>query len=240
MPGRSATLSTRARRYTRPVVPKRPGKQNGRAPNGARKQLILDAAIEFFSSRPYEDISVDEICERAGVVSHGLIAYHFNGKRGLYLEVLERIWDDFLEFQRPRPDETTMEARLRGFMRRHYEYIEADPQRWLNLLQPRRVHKEVFELAEGARSAAVGQILDILGLPGEQPPRLRAALRGIVGYTHELTLDWIAHKDLELEDIADLSFDTLVQNLRIGGEDRPDVMRAVAALEGAQPVPGSA
>lgn len=206
--------------------------RTGRPPNGARRQLILDAATEFFSSRPYDEINLDEICERAGVVSHGLIAYHFNGKNGLYMEVLQRIWDEFLEFQRPRPEEGTMDQQLRGFMRRHYEYIEANPQRWMNLLLPRRTHAEIFEIAEAARSAAVNQILDILELPHEQPPRLRAALRGIVGYTHELTLDWVAHKDLELEDIADLSFNTLVQNLRDGGEGRPEVMRAVAALEG--------
>lgn len=211
--------------------PKRTAAGNGRAPNGTRKQLILDVATEFFSSRPYEEINLDEICDRAGVVSHGLIAYHFNGKRGLYVEVLKRIWADFLEFQRPRSDEVTMEARLRGFMRRHYEYIEADPQRWINLLLPRRTDQEVFEIAEEARSAAVRQILDILELADEQPPRLRAALHGINGYNHELTLDWISHKDLDVEDIAELSFNTLVQNLRDGGEGRDEVMRALAALE---------
>ncbi|MBS1864221.1 MAG: TetR/AcrR family transcriptional regulator [Actinobacteria bacterium] len=211
--------------------PKQPAEGNGRAPNGARKELIIDAATEIFSSRPYEEINLDEICERAGVVSHGLIAYHFNGKRGLYVEVLRRIWAEFLDFQRPRPDEVTMEAQLRGLLRRHYEYIEADPQRWRNLLLPRRTDQEVFEIAEEARSAAVRQILDILELADEQPPRLRAALHGINGYNHELTLDWISHKDLDVEEIAELSFNTLVQNLRDGGEGRDEVMRAVAALE---------
>lgn len=214
-------------------MPTKQRKTPRRAPNGSRKQLIVEAATEFFSSQPYEDVSVDEICERAGVVSHGLIAYHFNGKRGLYIEVLQRIWDEFLEYQAPRPDERTTEERLRGLLHRHYEYIDADPGRWLNLMQPRHIHREVFEIAEAARSAAVEQILDILGLSVEQPPRLRAALRGFVGYTHELTLDWVAHKDLDVDDIADLSFDTLVLNLRIAGEGRAEVTRAVAALEGA-------
>lgn len=210
-----------------------PRKKSRRAPNGARKQLILDAATALFGSRAYEDVSLDEICEQAGVISHGLVAYHFNGKRGLYTEVLERIWDDFLDYQRPRPDELTMEAQLRGLLRRHYEYIETDPQRWLNLFQSRATHEEVQEIAEAAWSAAVGQILDILQLERDQPPRLRAALRGFVGYTHELTLDWVKHRDLDHGDIAELSYDTLVENLRIGGEGRPDVMRAIATLASA-------
>ncbi|MDX6356287.1 MAG: Bacterial regulatory protein tetR family, partial [Streptomyces sp.] len=46
-----------------------------RAPNGARRQLIVDAAVELFSTRPYEDVYIDEICDLAGVVSHGLVNY---------------------------------------------------------------------------------------------------------------------------------------------------------------------
>ncbi len=55
---------------------------DSRARNGSRRDLIVRAAVELFAANAYEDVSVDAVCERAGV-AHGLLSYHFKGKRGL-------------------------------------------------------------------------------------------------------------------------------------------------------------
>lgn len=49
----------------------------------ARRELILDAAVEAFASRPAETVSLEYVAERAGI-SKALIYEHFGSKGDLY------------------------------------------------------------------------------------------------------------------------------------------------------------
>ena len=50
---------------------------------------ILDAALACFSARGYHETSVDDIATRAGL-SKGAIYWHFEGKRELFLALVDR------------------------------------------------------------------------------------------------------------------------------------------------------
>lgn len=57
--------------------------QSGQRKNGlATRQRMLEAAVELFADRPFDDVQVGKIAERAGV-AHGLMFHHFGTKRGL-------------------------------------------------------------------------------------------------------------------------------------------------------------
>jgi len=66
---------------------------NWRGPRGpyagtaARKEEILQAALEVFGRRGYRSGSLREIAERVGLTQAGLI-HHFGSKLGLFMEVL--------------------------------------------------------------------------------------------------------------------------------------------------------
>src|SRR5512135_1945561 len=57
------------------------------------RSRILDAAIKLFSSRGYNQASVDDICREAGI-SKGAFYHHFKSKQALFLALL----DGWLEF----------------------------------------------------------------------------------------------------------------------------------------------
>jgi len=57
-------------------------------PAAERRKLILDAALDAFAEGGYEETTLDEVAERAGV-SKALIYEHFPSKRDLYREILE-------------------------------------------------------------------------------------------------------------------------------------------------------
>jgi len=59
-----------------------------RMPAAERRKLILDAALDAFAEGGYEETTLDEVAERAGV-SKALIYEHFPSKRDLYREILE-------------------------------------------------------------------------------------------------------------------------------------------------------
>ena len=70
---------------------------------GERRLQLLAAALEVFGDRDYDDVSVDEVAEAAGV-SHGLVFQYFGSKKGLYVACLEPLIVDFRERVEPDPE----------------------------------------------------------------------------------------------------------------------------------------
>jgi len=56
---------------------------------------ILDAALACFAARGYHETSVDDIAARAGL-SKGAIYWHFDGKRELFLAIVDRFTETAL------------------------------------------------------------------------------------------------------------------------------------------------
>ena len=54
----------------------------------ATRQALLRAGAELFSERGFDGVPIEEVADRAGV-NKALISYHFRGKRGLYVAILE-------------------------------------------------------------------------------------------------------------------------------------------------------
>ncbi len=58
-----------------------------RDPEATRRALV-EAGAALFAERGYEGVGIEEVAARAGV-NKALISYHFRGKRGLYVAILE-------------------------------------------------------------------------------------------------------------------------------------------------------
>jgi len=54
----------------------------------ATQRALLRAGAELFSERGFDGVPIEEVADRAGV-NKALISYHFRGKRGLYVAILE-------------------------------------------------------------------------------------------------------------------------------------------------------
>lgn len=59
-----------------------------RLPAAERRKLILEAALDVFAAGGYQETTLDDVAEKAGV-SKALIYEHFPSKRDLYKEILE-------------------------------------------------------------------------------------------------------------------------------------------------------
>lgn len=55
-----------------------------------RRNRLLDAGLELYSQRRYEEVSAHDIARHAGV-SHGLMFHYFGSKRDFYGAVLDRL-----------------------------------------------------------------------------------------------------------------------------------------------------
>ncbi|MFC8181770.1 TetR/AcrR family transcriptional regulator [Rhodococcus sp. NPDC057297] len=197
--------------------------------DSARRQHILDAALALFSANAYEDVSVDDVCESAGV-AHGLISYYFGNKRGLFAAAVDQAWKELVDFERPTEVERTPSERIHGFIRRHFQYVCEHPTRFATLMRTGHADREVYEIVINARGQALNDLQLSLGCPANPPPHLRATLRAWMGYLDNMTLDWAFHRDLDLNFVTDLCVQALVGAVRASGGQTFDTAEELDAL----------
>lgn len=181
-------------------------------PVDSKREALLDAAIELFSARSYEDVSVDDLAKRAGA-AHGTVLYHFKSKRGLFAEAVARVYEDFVAFESPAGDEKHVRDLIRGHLRRHFAYVRRHPQRFTHLMRSSHADKEVNRILDTARAAAMLEIRTALGCPVHVPPALGAAIRGWNGYVDFVTQRWLEDISLDPAMVIEMCVQVLVASV---------------------------
>jgi AcrR family transcriptional regulator len=190
------------------------------ADNGSRRQAILDAGVEIFGRTPYDQVSIDDLAERAGV-AHGLLFHYFKSKRGLYLAVLRRTADDLREIHSV-PNRRASPAReVRAIFVRHIDYVEQHPQTLLAYASGGvGADPEARAIIEESRWEGLTQILAALGI--EAPTTtIRMALRGCVGFLDEAMIYCMTHGTrIPRKQLLEMSIEVLVSSLLLAGVGR--------------------
>lgn len=155
---------------------------------GERRLQLLAAALEVFGDRDYDDVSVDEVAEAAGV-SHGLVFQYFGSKKGLYIACLEPLIVDFRERVEPDPELPPVE-RLRSGLRNFADAISERPAGYRSLMTQATAFSEVREALERARWWRVTRLAEGMGLDPEDPA-VRVGLRAWTSYVEAAMLTWL-------------------------------------------------
>jgi AcrR family transcriptional regulator len=162
-----------------------------------RIQSILQASQRVFSSRPYDDISIDDIAAEASM-SKGLLYHYFVSKRDLYLETLRSVLATIGQIPEECPDLRTC---LHAFFG-HFEHSpalakmvlrggigsDAEAEALLTVF-----HEHQFALF----SQKVGTLTPL-------SPLIQLGLRGWIRFFQEVCLQWVEHQDIPREQVIDL------------------------------------
>lgn len=198
--------------------------------NVDRRAALIAAALELFARKPYEDVSVDEVCGRARV-AHGLLSYHFGGKRGLFAAAIRQAWEELVSYEKPRDTELTAVERVHGFLFRHFEYARRHPERFAIMMRTGHADEKVREVLQAARLDALAEISVSLGCPESPPPQLQAALTGWSGYVDAVTVTYLDNLDqLSAEDVTDMCAQVLVASVRSAYKMPTDAAAELDAL----------
>lgn len=186
-----------------------------RAAIADRRQLIIDAARALFATRPYDQVTTTEIAKNAGV-AYGLIAHHFDNKRGLYLAVMNQIAVEIAAVhETPPPRDASLADRLRFALRRHIAYIDQYSESFVALLRGALGADAEHQAAiDRLRWLGAQRILLALGMVEPIPAALRTAMRGWVGYLDEMMIDRNTHRDIDAETVVELAAAALIATLR--------------------------
>ncbi len=182
-----------------------------------RREQLLEIALEQFLARDYEDVSVDEIAEIAGV-SHGLVFQYFGSKKDLYIASLEPLLSGFQAQARGAPPGLSSEERLRHAITYYFDDARAHPAGYRSLMAGGGGFREVFDRIESQRWEGIGLIASVSGVDIERAD-VRAVLRGWVGFLEGAILASLDRPDADREALADAAVAVLNAGLRTLGPD---------------------
>ncbi|MFE0253361.1 TetR/AcrR family transcriptional regulator [Streptomyces sp. NPDC059010] len=174
-----------------------------------RRQQLIGVALDLFSRRSPDDVSIDEIASAAGI-SRPLVYHYFPGKLSLYEAALKRASEELAgRFVEPR--EGPLGARLLRVMRRFFDFVEEHGPGFSALMRggPAVGSTATNALIDSVRQAAYVQILSHLRV--ENPPaRLELVVRSWISLAESTALIWldgrrIPRAELEVQLVHDFA-----------------------------------
>ncbi|MFJ1651025.1 TetR/AcrR family transcriptional regulator [Streptomyces sp. NPDC088337] len=201
-----------------------------------RRQQLIGVALELFSRRSPDEVSIDEIASAAGI-SRPLVYHYFPGKLSLYEAALKRASDD-LAGRFTEPHEGPLGARLLRVMRRFFDFVDEHGPGFSALMRggPAVGSSTTNALIDSVRQVAYDQILSHLGI--DQPPaRLELVVRSWISLAESTALIWldgrrIPRAELEVQLVHD--FGALVAVSAAHDEEMGALMRRVFKDEPAE------
>jgi AcrR family transcriptional regulator len=196
-----------------------------------RREELISAALELFSDRPPEDISIDDVADAAGA-SRALVYHYFGGKQELYIAALHSAAKQLSDLLEP-PAEGRPLERLAASLHAYFDFVEHYAAGFVALLRGGPAYRtgDVGEVIDGIRSLVMGHIVAAIGVK-EPGPILRITLRSWMASVETAGLDWLEHRDIPREELERLLVDHHVVLLDVAARHDPEVAALFERLAG--------
>ncbi|MFB6677821.1 TetR/AcrR family transcriptional regulator [Streptomyces sp. NPDC056390] len=198
-----------------------------------RRQQLIGVALELFSHRSPDDVSIDEIAAAAGI-SRPLVYHYFPGKLSLYEAALRRAADDLAQ-RFEEPQDGPLGARLVRVMGRFFDFVDEHGPGFSALMRggPAVGSSTTNALINSVRQAAYVQILTHLGVT-DPPPRLELVVRSWISLAESTALIWLDGRRIprrELEEQLVHDFAALAAVSAAYDEEMAGLLRHILADE---------
>ena len=187
----------------------RPGQQTA--------DRILATTARLLADREPDSVSLDRIAAEVGIAKTSIL-WHFGSKKGLFLAVVDRVFDDFIaSFVSRHPDIGDTGLELRQFLRAYARFLKDQPQ--INtvlmvLLFDRKLGPDVrAHIAQMYRTFR-RTVTDNYTIDGEPCPEPLAA--AVVAFVDGVFLQW--YIDPEAIDIEAV-FEAFLDMVPVGRSD---------------------
>ncbi|WP_229853938.1 TetR/AcrR family transcriptional regulator [Streptomyces filipinensis] len=174
-----------------------------------RRQQLIGVALDLFSRRSPDEVSIDEIASAAGI-SRPLVYHYFPGKLSLYEAALKRASED-LAGRFAEPHEGPLGTRLLRVMRRFFDFVDEHGPGFSALMRggPAVGSSATNALIDSVRQAAYEQMLAHLGVT-EASARLELVVRSWISLAESTALIWldgrrVPRAELELQLVHDFA-----------------------------------
>lgn len=186
----------------------------------ARRAELLALGAEVFGQRPYDEVRIDEIAERAGV-SRVLMYHYFPDKRAFFAAVVRAEGERLFEATNtaPLPGQTLF-GQVRAGVLAYLRYDEEYPHRsWAASTGIGRTDPVLrgIEDSDNDRQAdrILGRMTAFVGEPMDEKVErdLRATVYGWLAFTFEMCRQRLMDPSLDVDFIADLCAHALMDGV---------------------------
>jgi AcrR family transcriptional regulator len=167
-----------------------------------RRRQLIDAGSALFAQYAFEEISMRQIAEAAGV-SKALLYHYFPNKIELFKAAVQERAGELQRITEPSGQGTPIDQ-LSESLDGYLVWIEGNAETWAKLMQSASALPEARELVQGFRAATLENIAVRLTAKRRPPAALRTALQGWLGYVDAAILDWVDKRDLTRRQLRDL------------------------------------
>jgi AcrR family transcriptional regulator len=189
-----------------------------------RRRQLIEAGAMAFSKHAYEELSMREIAEAAGV-SKALLYHYFPSKIDLFKAAVSEKAQELRAAIEPGPDGTPFDQ-LATSIDSYLAWIEQNSEVWVKLMQSATTLPEARELVESFREQTMNALLhELIGRRAPRPA-LRIAIRGWLGYMDAAILDWTGSKDIAREKLRELVLAAFGASLLAAQQADPEIRLA--------------
>ncbi|MFJ9839365.1 TetR/AcrR family transcriptional regulator [Kitasatospora sp. NPDC101155] len=194
-----------------------------------RREQLIAVALELFSRRPPEEVSIDDIAAAAGA-SRPLVYHYFPGKQALYEASLRRAGRE-LSARFEEPMEGPLSERLYRVMGRYLDFVQSHGPGFAALLRGGSVAASAGTSAviDEVRRAAHDQILAHLAVPAPSPG-LRLTVRAWIANAEITSLEWLAERSVPLEELQLHLVQEFVASLTLTAAREPALASELASF----------
>ena len=178
-------------------------KRRARMDNDARRAQLLGLGLGVFSTRAYDEVSMEDIARIAGI-SKGLVYHYFPTKRHFYVAALKEAARQLLEETTPNDDEPA-ETRLRKSLEGYLAFVEKHARAYTTLMRGGvGVDKQAASVVEKTRATFIDRFFSAPEVAVVATPAMRLAVRGWVGFVESTALEWLERRAMSRDALLDL------------------------------------
>jgi AcrR family transcriptional regulator len=185
-----------------------------------RRNELLELGAEVFGQRPYDEVRIDEIAERAGV-SRALMYHYFPDKRAFFAAVVRAEGERLFEATDAVPDpELSMFNQLRAGVLAYVHYEESHPHgawaAYIGMGRTDPVLRGIEDIDHDRQANRImSRIAETVGAPLDSKVErdLRITIYGWLAFTFEMCRQRIMDPSIDAGYVADICAHTLLDAL---------------------------
>lgn len=164
-----------------------------------RRRQLLDLGQEIALERSLEQVTIDEVAERAGV-SRALIFHYFESKQDFHVALVQEQAEVMLTRTLPPSEVEDPLAALVVSMSSYLDYVEEFKEHFVGLLRGAMSSDPAMRrVVDGTRAAMARRVLDHAPRLGIEPsPAVATAVRGWTAFVEDVVIRWITDPEPEL------------------------------------------
>lgn len=195
-----------------------------------RRQELIAAALQLFSQRPAEEVTLDDVAVQAGV-SRALAYRYFGGRSEIYVAALRQAADHLLALLDP-PHDASPLIRIIEAIHRMFDFAEEHDAGFQALLSghPGAQAGVVGGIIDEVREALFSRLVEGMGRT-DVSADLRLALTTWFAGAEAAARDWLVHRDLPRSTVEDF---VLAQLYAALATTAPRDLEVARFLEGLQ------